>query len=122
MCYAMLTDEFAIGLSGVRESAHAKAIADKVVAAIGQPFCVGAHSARIGAGVDMAPARTRVCRVWRSAPTRRNVARRRLVVRAKLGAIVDPQTESRAARPDTQAATRRFQAGLQRAVDVLLKQ
>jgi diguanylate cyclase (GGDEF)-like protein/PAS domain S-box-containing protein len=47
-------DEFAIALVGVRESAHAHAIADKVIAAAGMPFEVGALSLQVGASVGVA--------------------------------------------------------------------
>lgn len=47
-------DEFAIALVGVRESAHAHAIADKVIAAAGMPFEVGALTLHVGASVGVA--------------------------------------------------------------------
>jgi len=46
-------DEFALALAGVRERAHAEAVASKVIAAAGQPFAVGALTLRIGASVGV---------------------------------------------------------------------
>jgi diguanylate cyclase (GGDEF)-like protein/PAS domain S-box-containing protein len=47
-------DEFAILLVGVRESANARAVADKVIAAACSPFDVGALRLQIGASVGVA--------------------------------------------------------------------
>ena len=47
-------DEFALALAGVRERAHAQAIAAKVVAAAAEPFQVDALEIRIGASVGIA--------------------------------------------------------------------
>jgi diguanylate cyclase (GGDEF)-like protein/PAS domain S-box-containing protein len=47
-------DEFAIGLAGVRDRAHAEAIAAKIVAAAGAPFLAGELDLRIGASVGIA--------------------------------------------------------------------
>ena len=47
-------DEFAIALAGVRESAHAHVVAEKVIAAAGAPFEVGALDLQIGASVGVA--------------------------------------------------------------------
>ena len=47
-------DEFAIALTGVREPVHAQAVAEKVVAAAGMPFEVGALVLQVGASVGVA--------------------------------------------------------------------
>ena len=46
-------DEFALVLAGVRERAHAEAVAEKIVAAAALPFKVGALELRIGASVGV---------------------------------------------------------------------
>ena len=47
-------DEFAVALAGVRESANASAVAEKVVAAANTPFGCGPLEVHIGASVGMA--------------------------------------------------------------------
>jgi diguanylate cyclase (GGDEF)-like protein/PAS domain S-box-containing protein len=47
-------DEFALALAGVREPAHARAVAAKVVEAAAQPFAVGGVEVSIGASVGVA--------------------------------------------------------------------
>ena len=47
-------DEFALALSGVRERAHAEAVAEKVIAAAAQPIQVDALTIHIGASVGLA--------------------------------------------------------------------
>lgn len=47
-------DEFAIVLTGVRESAHAQAVAEKVVAAAQTPFDVANRTVQVGASVGIA--------------------------------------------------------------------
>jgi len=47
-------DEFVLALSGVRERAHAQALARKAIAAAAQPFEVDALTIRIGASVGVA--------------------------------------------------------------------
>lgn len=47
-------DEFAIVLSGIREREHALSVAEKVVAAAGEPLLIGSQRIHIGASVGVA--------------------------------------------------------------------
>lgn len=47
-------DEFAVVLSGLREAAHAQAVADKIVRAGGMPFDVGELRLTVGASIGVA--------------------------------------------------------------------
>lgn len=47
-------DEFVIALGGVREAAHAQAVADKVLAAASAPFAIGGLQLSVGACVGVA--------------------------------------------------------------------
>ena len=47
-------DEFALALSGVRERAHAQAVAEKVIAAATEPIEIDALTIRVGASVGIA--------------------------------------------------------------------